>query len=227
MPKQTTAHRDAVMGIPQIDDPRHALFTEQVKLEPFNRAMQEHKPDVWFTNLRSGQTAFRSSIDIVSLSKDGVLKVSPFYHWSDEKLDVYLEENKNEIEKNKLLTVEQSMKLRLELSKKEGFSHVMFLDIDEFWTPKSFDLTIKSFLAKYKEADVLCFEWFNRTNESIPFSPAISDYLAGYCGHHVKSLISLNYQYYKLNPHTVIADNIRYILADGSDYIFKKSKIKA
>jgi len=93
VPKQTSAYRDAMMGIPQIEDPNHVIFTEQVKLEPFSRAMAEHKPAVWFTNLRSGQTAFRNSIDIVSLSKDGVLKVSPFYHWSDEKLDAYLEEN--------------------------------------------------------------------------------------------------------------------------------------
>ncbi|MCF6169254.1 phosphoadenosine phosphosulfate reductase family protein [Lutibacter sp.] len=93
VPKQTAAHRDVTIGIPQIEDPLHILFTEQVKLEPFNRAMQEHKPDVWFTNLRKGQTAFRSSIDIVSLSKDGVLKVSPFYHWTDEELDNYLKVN--------------------------------------------------------------------------------------------------------------------------------------
>ena len=94
VPQQTAAHRDATMGIPQIEDPQHAVFTEQVKLEPFNRAMQEHKPDVWFTNLRKGQTAFRSSIDIVSMSKDGLLKISPFYHWTDEQLDAYLAENK-------------------------------------------------------------------------------------------------------------------------------------
>jgi len=91
VPKQTSAHRDSVMGIPQIEDPNHAIFTEQVKLEPFNRAMDEHKPDLWFTNLRSGQTAFRNSIDIVSQSKDGLIKVSPFYHWSDAELDAYLE----------------------------------------------------------------------------------------------------------------------------------------
>ncbi len=90
VPKQTTAHRDAVMGIPQIDDPRHAEFTEQVKLEPFKRAMADFKPDVWFTNLRKGQTAHRDSLDILSLSKDGVLKVSPFYHWNDTQLDAYL-----------------------------------------------------------------------------------------------------------------------------------------
>ena len=90
VPEQTAAHRDAVMGIPKVDNPLHKIFTDQVKLEPFTRAMQEHKPDVWFTNLRKGQTAHRDSLDIVSLGKDGVLKVSPFYYWSDEQLDNYL-----------------------------------------------------------------------------------------------------------------------------------------
>ena len=93
VPKQTTAHRDVVLGVPSIEDPKHAVFTEQVKLEPFKRAMTEHKPDVWFTNLRKGQTAFRDSINIVSQDKNGVIKVSPFYNWTDKELDVYLEEN--------------------------------------------------------------------------------------------------------------------------------------
>ena len=93
VPKQTVAHRNITLGLPTVDDPKHAVFTEQVKLEPFKRAMNEYKPDVWFTNLRKGQTAFRDSIDIVSKSKDGVLKVSPFYHWSDKELDAYLEEH--------------------------------------------------------------------------------------------------------------------------------------
>ncbi|AXT21221.1 phosphoadenylylsulfate reductase [Flavobacteriaceae bacterium AU392] len=93
VPKQTTAHRDVTMGIPNIDDPMHKEFTEQVKLEPFRRAMNTHQPNIWFTNLRKGQTAFRDSIDIFSLGSDGILKVSPFYHWSDNDLDVYLEEH--------------------------------------------------------------------------------------------------------------------------------------
>ncbi len=93
VPQQTTAHRDVVLGIPDIKDPKHKIFTEQVKLEPFHRAMEEHQPDVWFTNLRKGQTAFRDSIDVLSLSADGILKVSPFYDYSDKDLDKYLEEH--------------------------------------------------------------------------------------------------------------------------------------
>jgi phosphoadenosine phosphosulfate reductase len=91
-PKQTASHRNVVLGVPSVEDPKHVLFTEQVKLEPFARAMKEHQPDVWFTNLRKGQTAFRNSIDIVSQSKDGIVKVSPFYNWTDEQLDTYLVE---------------------------------------------------------------------------------------------------------------------------------------
>lgn len=93
VPQQTVAHRNVFLGLPNIDDPKHKEFTEQVKLEPFKRAMKIHQPDVWFTNLRKGQTAFRDNIDVVSQSKDGILKVSPFYYWSDEDLDSYLKEH--------------------------------------------------------------------------------------------------------------------------------------
>jgi len=93
VPKLSMGYRNIQLGIPSVDDPNHQVFTEQVKLEPFRRAMNEHQPDVWFTNLRKGQTAFRDSIDIVSQAKDGTLKVSPFYNWSDEELGSYLIQN--------------------------------------------------------------------------------------------------------------------------------------
>jgi len=90
-PKQTTAHREVCMGsVPEIDDPRHTEFTEQVKLEPFRRAMEEIKPDLWITNLRKGQTAFRDRIDVISQTENSLLKISPFYHWSDSELDSYM-----------------------------------------------------------------------------------------------------------------------------------------
>ena len=79
--------------VPGIDDPLHELFTEQVKLEPFRRAMSEIKPDIWITNLRKGQTSFRDTIDIVSKTDDGLLKLSPFYNWSDKDLDSYMNKN--------------------------------------------------------------------------------------------------------------------------------------
>ena len=93
VPKESVAYRDITLGIPSIDDPKHAIFTEQVKLEPFRRAMNIHKPDLWFTNIRKGQTAHRNNLDVLSLSKDGILKVSPFYNYSDNDLEEYLQTN--------------------------------------------------------------------------------------------------------------------------------------
>src|SRR5690554_4924325 len=100
VPQQSVGYRNVVLGIPEVDSPAHKTFSDQVKLEPFQRAMKIHAPDVWFTNLRKGQTAFRDGIDIVSQGKDGVIKVSPFYNYSDEELDEYLAENNLPNEKN-------------------------------------------------------------------------------------------------------------------------------
>lgn len=94
VPKQTVGYRNITLGIPEVGTPEHKLFSEQVKLEPFKRAMAEWQPDVWFTNLRHGQTAFRDGLDIVSLGKNGEYKVSPFYHYTDKDLDAYLNTHK-------------------------------------------------------------------------------------------------------------------------------------
>ncbi|OOR90693.1 phosphoadenylylsulfate reductase [Moraxella caviae] len=94
IPAQTRAFRDVAMGgIPDVDSPLHAEFTEQVKLEPFRRALGELDPDVWFNAIRKDQTEFRGALDVLSLSKDGVLKVAPLFHLSEAELDAYQEQH--------------------------------------------------------------------------------------------------------------------------------------
>lgn len=93
VPKQTRAFTDITLGLPTVDDPKHKDFTELVKLEPFRRALEEHQPEMWFTNIRVRQTEYRNSADILSYSNEGVLKVSPFYYWTDEDLDDYITAN--------------------------------------------------------------------------------------------------------------------------------------
>ena len=90
-PLKTKEEIDSEIGLPSLEDGNHGEFSEVVKLEPFRRALQEHQPDLWFTNIRVRQTELRNKKDILSLSKDGILKVSPFYYWTDEDLDTYLE----------------------------------------------------------------------------------------------------------------------------------------
>ncbi|HCK28928.1 MAG TPA: phosphoadenylylsulfate reductase, partial [Acinetobacter ursingii] len=50
LPKRSRAHREALEGpVPALDDPKHEAFTAEVKLEPFERALRETAPKVWFT----------------------------------------------------------------------------------------------------------------------------------------------------------------------------------
>ena len=91
-PKSTAGFRDVTTGIPQIDTLEHKIFTDEVKLEPFRRALSDHRPDIWFTNLRSDQSEFRSSLDILHVDKNGVIKVSPFFYYSEFEMELYLQE---------------------------------------------------------------------------------------------------------------------------------------
>lgn len=90
LPRRSRAHREAVEGAtPALDDPRHQAFTEEVKLEPFSRALREMAPKVWFTALRATDTAVRAQMEPVSLNPDGLIKVAPLLHWSSKELHDY------------------------------------------------------------------------------------------------------------------------------------------
>lgn len=92
LPKRSRAHREAVEGpTPGLDDPRHEAFTEEVKLEPFTRALRETNPGVWFTALRASDTAVRAEMDPVSVNQDGLVKVAPLLYWSSKDLYEYLQ----------------------------------------------------------------------------------------------------------------------------------------
>ena len=90
LPRRSRAHREAVEGpAPALDDPSHAAFTEEVKLEPFARALRETAPKVWFTALRATDTAVRAAMEPVSINPDGLIKVAPLLHWSSKDLYEY------------------------------------------------------------------------------------------------------------------------------------------
>ncbi|WP_281647363.1 phosphoadenosine phosphosulfate reductase family protein [Parendozoicomonas sp. Alg238-R29] len=100
-PKYSRAYREAVHGgIPEVDTPEHDAFTQEVKLEPFNRAMKEYAPDVWLTAIRQEQTAFRQNLDILTETQDGLLRVAPLFYWTELDLEEYLVENDLPIEED-------------------------------------------------------------------------------------------------------------------------------
>lgn len=90
-PQRSRAHREALEGpLPSIDDPRHGAFTQEVKLEPFERALRETSPDVWLTAVRAEDTAQRAQMQPVSTNAHGLIKVAPVLHWTAKDMYEYL-----------------------------------------------------------------------------------------------------------------------------------------
>ena len=92
-PQMTSERRNAIMGgIPTVDEEeRHQEFTRQVKLEPFARALDAFKPELWITGIRREETEHRKTLDIVSMDNRGIIKVAPIFYWSEEQVEDYME----------------------------------------------------------------------------------------------------------------------------------------
>ena len=91
-PKISAARQEAALGgIPMYTEDSHKDFTEHFKLEPFRRAMAQHKPDIWLTALRKEQTEFRQSLNIFTRDDKGVLKVAPLFLWTEAQMRAYLD----------------------------------------------------------------------------------------------------------------------------------------
>ncbi len=94
IPQMTAERRNAILGgIPHPDDDPdvHQEFTRQVKLEPFQLALDEHKPEVWISGIRREETDFRKTLDIVSVDSRGIIKVAPIFQWSEEDVQAYMD----------------------------------------------------------------------------------------------------------------------------------------
>ena len=57
----------------------------------------------------------------------------------------------------------------LSRAKADGYSHVMFLDLDEYWTPVDFTKHIKDVLDELGDPDDVPFKWKNKVGETEPF----------------------------------------------------------
>ncbi len=94
IPQWTAERRNAIMGgIPHPDDDPdvHEEFTRQVKLEPFQKALDDLQPEVWVSGIRREETEFRKGLDILSYDSRGILKVAPFFYWSEEQVQDYMD----------------------------------------------------------------------------------------------------------------------------------------
>jgi phosphoadenosine phosphosulfate reductase len=89
-PRVSVERRAALGGVPDPQSEAFRVFVEEVKLEPFQRALNELRPQVWITGIRREETEHRRSLDILSWDDRGLLKVAPIFDWSQQQLDDYL-----------------------------------------------------------------------------------------------------------------------------------------
>jgi len=81
-------------GIPHPEDDaeRFQQFVQEVKLEPFARAVDDLQAQVWITGIRRHETEFRKGLDIVSRDNRGLLRVAPLFYWQEADVDAYMAE---------------------------------------------------------------------------------------------------------------------------------------
>jgi len=90
-PEISAERRNAIMGgIPAVDEEHFVAFTQQVKLEPFKRALDTLKPQVWISGIRQDETEHRRSLDIVTMDNRGILKVAPIFYWGEQDVEAYM-----------------------------------------------------------------------------------------------------------------------------------------
>jgi len=89
-------------------------------------------------------------------------------------------------------------------AKEEGFDHVMFLDIDEFWVPYDLTTSISDFIQSAPYFDVMSFQWANKVKDHEAFSPAISDATNVQPARQLKSVYKTFITPGLLNPHNIM-----------------------
>lgn len=76
---------------PALDDPAHTAFTQEVKIEPFQRALRDLHADAWLSSIRRYQSTHRSKLPVFDITDDGTLKVLPMLDWSADMVERYRE----------------------------------------------------------------------------------------------------------------------------------------
>lgn len=97
-------------------------------------------------------------------------------------------------------------------------THIMFLDIDEFWTPLNFKDTIKDCVSRFEDASTIYFEWCTEggTAEPFTFLQRAHAYKLSRLG---KSLIRTNSKVQRIDIHKpLLGLDESTLLADGSTY---------
>ncbi len=94
VPARSRARREALHGrAPSPGDAGFEAFVDEVKLEPFARALNDFKPSVWLHGARAADTEHRAQMQPVSRNEQGILKIAPLLSWTTRELHRYAQQH--------------------------------------------------------------------------------------------------------------------------------------
>ncbi len=104
-------------------------------------------------------------------------------------------------------------------AKDEGFEYIIFLDIDEYWTPRDFTTKIYDFIDEYKTTnfDAYSFSWMiDFPDKNVPpLQNPIKGLIKILRNYHVKTLLKISDRVEKISVHNHVVKNGIYLLDDG------------
>ena len=104
-------------------------------------------------------------------------------------------------------------------AKKQGFDHVMFLDIDEFWVPYDLSTSIADFIQSAPYFDVLSFQWANKVSDYTPFSTALDESIRVQPARQLKSVYKSFITPGLLNPHNILDNSLIKLESSFSPFV--------
>lgn len=114
------------------------------------------------------------------------------------------------------------------LSRQQGVDWLMFLDVDEFWTPNDFETPVDQFAASIcgvDQAAPICFLWHCELGQHSPFTPLQRG--AGYeMSSHLKTLFPLKnieIKHVRIH-HPIFGKQVTPLDADGAPMTFEKDQ---
>ncbi len=115
---------------------------------------------------------------------------------------------------------QKSYEQELLLAKKDAYvTHLMYLDIDEFWLTPALDKSIHEFIENFQEANSISFAWhFELPSNPEIFSPAINENIKVQKDKHVKSIHKISNRFIRPEVHNGIHDNGIYKTANNNNF---------
>jgi hypothetical protein len=107
------------------------------------------------------------------------------------------------------------------------YTHVFFLDIDEFWCPTDFSIKIQDYLLSLASDKAIFFEWINDLGNLLPFS-SVPQKIEGNLSPLGKTLLPIDLELVELRHHVpLIRNKSQHILANGDVFEGRKKVVQA